>query len=72
MQHAYRTRGQVSPEGSVKVENLPFQAGAEVEIIVLADERRARDERRYPLRGQPITFIDPTAPVAESDWDALR
>jgi hypothetical protein len=43
-----------------------------VEIIVLADERRARDERRYPLRGQPITFIDPTAPVAESDWDALR
>jgi hypothetical protein len=55
----------------VKLENLPFKAGQEVEIIVLADARRARDERRYPLLGTPVTLIDPTAPVAESDWDAL-
>lgn len=50
----------------MKVESLPFQAGAEVEIIVLADERRAREERRYPLRGKPVTFLDPAAPVEET------
>lgn len=71
MQHAYRTHGHVSQDGSVKIENLPFQAGSEVEIIVLVDER-AREQRRYPLRGQPVTFADPTAPVAEADWGALR
>lgn len=72
MQHAYRTHGHVSQDGSVKVENLPFDAGAEVEIIVLADERRAREERRYPLRGTSVTLVDPTAPVAEDDWGALQ
>jgi hypothetical protein len=71
LEHAYRTHGHVSPDGSVKLENLPFKAGQEVEIIVLADARRARDERRYPLLGKPVTLIDPTAPVAESDWDAV-
>ena len=72
LQHAYRTHGYVAQDGSVKVENLPFQAGSEVEIIVLVDERRAREERRYPLRGQPVMLLDPTAPVAEDDWGALQ
>ena len=27
---------------------------------------------RYPLRGTPVTYRDPTAPVAESDWESLR
>jgi hypothetical protein len=71
LQHAYRTHGHVSSDGSVKLENLPFRAGQEVEIIVLADGRSANEERRYPLRGKPVTLIDPTAPVAENDWDAL-
>jgi hypothetical protein len=62
----------VSEDGSVHVDNVPFHAGAEVEIIVLADERRAREARRYPLRGLPVTLVDPTAPVAADDWDATR
>ena len=72
MQHAYRTHVQVSPDGTLKLENLPFQPGEEVEVIVLAEHRRARDEGRYPLRGKPLVYEDPTGPVAASDWEAAR
>lgn len=72
MPQAYRVHSQVSPDGSLKLENLPFQPGEEVEVIVLAEERRAREERHYPLRGKPLVYEDPTAPVADSDWQALR
>jgi len=30
------------------------------------------ETNRYPLRGTPVTYRDPTAPVAESDWGSLR
>ncbi len=72
MPQAYRVHGQVSSDGTLKLENLPFQPGEEVEVIVLAEERRVREERRYPLRGKPLTYEDPTGPVAESDWQALQ
>ncbi|HEX8693446.1 MAG TPA: hypothetical protein VF746_13575 [Longimicrobium sp.] len=71
MQHAYRAHAQVAENGSLTLENLPFTAGEEVEVIVLAEARKAR-EQRYPLRGMPVTYADPTAPVAEGEWDALR
>ncbi len=29
-------------------------------------------EDRYPLRGKPVIYRDPTLPIAEKDWDALR
>jgi hypothetical protein len=72
MRNPYRVHGQVSPDGSLTLEHLPFQAGESVEVIVLADERRTREERRYPLRGKPVTLLDPTEPVAEGDWETLQ
>jgi hypothetical protein len=61
----------VSPEGSLKLENLPFEPGAAVEVVVRAEERHS-DERRYPLRGTPIVYLDPTSPVAEADRRAVQ
>ncbi len=72
MPQAYRIHSQVSPDGTLTLENLPFQPGEKVEVIVLAEERRVREERRYPLRGKPLVYEDPTAPVGESDWHALQ
>jgi hypothetical protein len=72
MAQAYRVQGQVSPEGTLKLENLPFQPGEVVDVIVLAEERRVREQRRYPLRGTPLTYDDPTGGVASGDWDALQ
>ena len=72
MSQAYRIRSQVSSDGTLKLENLPFRPGEEVDVIVLAEERRAHTEPLYPLRGTPLTYEHPTAPVAESDWQAFQ
>lgn len=72
MSQAVRTHRPVAPDGTLRLENLPFQPGEELEVIVLAEERRARSECRYPLRGQPLTFEHPTAPVAESACQAFQ
>lgn len=69
---AHKVRGQVADDGSLTVENLPFPAGEEVEVIVIADVRPPRDHARYPLRGTAIQHLDPTSPVVEDDWEALR
>jgi hypothetical protein len=31
-----------------------------------------KKRNRYPLRGRPFTYIDPTEPVAVGDWEALQ
>ncbi len=71
MAQAYRIHSQVSADGTLKLDNLPFEPGEDVEIIVLAEERRVREDR-YPLRGTPLQYHDPTSPVAGDDWQALQ
>jgi hypothetical protein len=56
----------------VRVENLPFAPGTQVEILVVGNDETALVENRYPLRGKPMTLVDPTDSVAEEDWDVLR
>jgi hypothetical protein len=33
---------------------------------------KGENASRYPLRGTPVEYTDPTAPVAEVDWEAVR
>ena len=68
----HKVCGQVGDDGSLTVESLPFPAGEEVQIIVIAERRPPRDHTRYPLRGTGFQYLDPTSPVAEDDWAALR
>jgi hypothetical protein len=35
-------------------------------------ERNGSEQSRYPLRGSVIRYDQPTEPVAEGDWEALR
>jgi hypothetical protein len=32
----------------------------------------AESATRYPLRGTPVYYEDPTEPVAESEWEARK
>lgn len=64
MLEAFRVRTRVSPSGSVTLEGLPFPPGADVEAIVIAEERSGETGARYPLRGTPYRLVDPTSPVA--------
>lgn len=40
----------------------------------LFDPRSSEVENaaRYPLRGTPVDYRDPTEPVAESEWEAPK
>ena len=67
---AHRTQAIVAENGSLTIEKVPFPAGKPVEVVVFPANEASREGQRYPLRGTPIQFDGPTAPVAESDWEA--
>jgi hypothetical protein len=61
----------LAQDGKLTLDELPFHAGDTVEVIILGRQTKPNG-REYPLRGQPITYVDPTDPVAEADWDAIQ
>jgi hypothetical protein len=69
---AYRVEAKVQQGGLLTLSNLPLQAGEEVEVIILVRPPKVKPENPYPLRGRPITYINPTEPVASSDWEASQ
>jgi hypothetical protein len=68
---AYKTEARVDEAGQLHLSALPFRSGEEVEVIVLRREPRRPADKRYPLRGLPIRYEQPTEPVAKDDWEAL-
>ena len=68
---AHRTKAIVAEDGSLTVDRLPFPAGKSVEVVVFPAKDETAREQRFPLRGTPVRFENPTAPVAESDWEIL-
>lgn len=71
---AYRVEVKVQPGGRLTLSNLPLPAGEEVEVIVLVRPPKAKTKakNRYPLQGLPLTYINPTEPVGQSDWEVLQ
>ena len=67
---AYRVETTVQQDGTLTLSNLPLHAGETVEVIILVQPPVAMDRQRYPLRGVPVQYVDPTEPVAQEDWDA--
>ena len=64
----------LTEDGTLTLNDLPFRAGDAVEVIVMARPTKpsATGAAPYPLRGKPIQYIEPTEPVAEEEWEALR
>jgi hypothetical protein len=71
MMQTYRVEVTVSDNGTVLINNLPFQAGDKVEVFVRGREPVIDKTDPYPLRGTPIRYIDPFESVAEDAWDIL-
>ena len=69
---AYRVETTLEQDGTLTLHNLPLRAGEAVEVIILVQPAVASPENRYPLRGKPVAYIDPTEPVAEADWEVTR
>jgi hypothetical protein len=68
---AYRVETTVAPDGSVVIRQLPLTAGDVVEVIVLVQESKKEAKKNYPLKGTPVTYHNPTEPVAEDEWNML-
>lgn len=69
---AYRVEKQVVANGELKLKDLPFQAGEEVEVIILSHEKYHASIQPSELHGKVIEYLDPTEPVAEGDWEVLQ
>lgn len=68
---AYRVEKTVAANGSLNLKGLPFGKGERVEVIVLSRGEISQNPTS-PLRGKVIEYLDPTEPVAQDDWDALK
>ncbi len=69
--NAHRIETTLAENRTLTLENLPFEAGAAVEIIVL--ERDAKPRPTFPLRGTAARYEAPFEPAAPAeDWDVLR
>lgn len=69
---AYRVNTTIQEDGTLTVSNLPLQPGEVVEVIISVQPSTTGPQKRYPLCGMPITYIDPTEPVAVADWETTR
>lgn len=62
----------VKKKGTLILKNLPFNVGERIEVIILPHSRCQPDENRYPYWGEPITYLNPTEPVAVEDWEVFQ
>ena len=71
---AHRAEATVQEDGTVALKDLPFHAGEQVEVIILAPEAKPNMGNRYPLRNKvPYRFDEPFEPaVPPEDWEANR
>ena len=65
---SYRTAMRIDMDGELHLSQLPFHKGEKVEVLVFS-KTRLSNGAKYALRGEPIHYEDPTAPVAENDWE---
>ena len=70
--NAHRVETVISQDRAVILKDLPFRAGELVEVIILQCASQQSEVDRYPLRGTPVKYINPTEPVAHEDWSVSR
>ena len=63
----YRLETKVTGDGTLNLENLPFQEGDEV-VVIMRALRKAQTGQDYPLRGTSIRYIEPFKSVDEDEW----
>jgi hypothetical protein len=72
LMQAYHVETILQQDGALTLSNLPLRAGETVEVIILVRPPASLRPNRYPLRGTPLTYVDPTEPVAQADWEAAQ
>jgi hypothetical protein len=70
--NAYRIETAIAENGTLTLSGIPFHAGDAVEVIILERTMQVSSPNRYPLRGTPFQYINPTEPVALEEWGILQ
>ena len=66
---AHRIETALSENGKLSLENLPFQKGDQVEIIILDLSSSQTDSDSMPLKGTVISYDEPFEPATPpEDW----
>ncbi len=58
----------VEKDGKLQLDNLPFSQGEEVHVFVSFAKVCLKDS----LKGTVLKYVQPFAPVAEEDWEAVK
>lgn len=61
---AHRIETKLTKNGTLILEDLPFQAGEAVEIIILERSSQPSDSNPYPLQGKVIHYDEPIEPIS--------
>ncbi len=70
---AVRIEAKVQTNGRVILNDLPFEEGKDVEVIVLEINGKPAEPRPNPLKGSVLRYDDPFEPACPiDDWEALR
>jgi len=86
--NAHRVVQVIGQDGKLLLQDLPFEEGDTVEVIILEVATKSRRKEvaspyhssnqkpsmqdLYPLRGKPIEYTHPTQPVAQDEWSVLE
>ncbi len=63
----------VQQNGRIVIDDLPFDEGEKVEVIVREADSSDHKRRENPLKGTLIKYDDPFEPaVPPEDWEALQ
>ena len=66
--NAHRVETVIRRDRTVVLKDLPFGVGERVAVIIFHCTSKRSETDRYPLRGTPIKYLNPTEPVAQEDW----
>lgn len=69
---ALRIQATVNQDRTLVLGDLPLAPGEAVEVIVLVPTLIKNEAQRYPLRGLPITYLQPLDPVADTEWEVTQ
>jgi hypothetical protein len=69
---AHRTEATIGGHGTLLLQNLPFEPGQPVEVLVVSRQRTEAEETSRSLLGSVLEYRDPFQPVADEEWEALR
>jgi hypothetical protein len=68
----FRLDTTLTQDGTLTLKDIPFQAGDSVEVIIVPRSDSSDAQNGHSLRGKVIRYENPTEPVAQEEWEALR